>query len=129
MADSYGNIRIVDTINNNDDENESYSLTTALLARHPEINALYFTAGGVYGGCKAVMDAGRHKDMTIITYDIVNTTREYIEKGLIAATICQQPFIQGSKPLAILFTYLTTGELPTSENDYVNIDIRIKENL
>lgn len=129
MADSYGNIRIVDTINNNDDENESYSLTTALLARHPEINALYFTAGGVYGGCKAVMDAGRHKDMTIITYDMVNTTREYIEKGLIAATICQQPFIQGSKPLAILFTYLTTGELPTSENDYVNIDIRIKENL
>ena len=80
VADSYGNIRIVDTINNNDDENESYSLTTALLARHPEINALYFTAGGVYGGCKAVMDAGRHKDMTIITYDMVNTTREYIEK-------------------------------------------------
>lgn len=129
VADSYGNIRIVDTINNNDDENESYSLTTALLARHPEINALYFTAGGVYGGCKAVMDAGRHKDMTIITYDMVNTTREYIEKGLIAATICQQPFIQGSKPLAILFTYLTTGELPTPENNYVNIDIRIKENL
>lgn len=126
---SYGDIRIVDTINNNDDENESYLLTTALLARHPEINALYFTAGGVCGGCRAVTDAGRGEGMTIITYDMVNTTKEFIEKGLIAATICQQPFIQGSKPLAILFTYLTTGDLPTVENDYVNIDIRIKENL
>lgn len=129
VAASYGNIHIVDIINNNDDENESYRLTTTLLANHPEINALYFTAGGVYGGCKAVTDAGRHKDTTIITYDMVNTTKEFIEKGLIAATICQQPFIQGSKPLAILFTYLTTGEFPAVENDYVDIDIRIKENL
>lgn len=126
---SCDNIRIVDTVNNNDDETESYNLTTALLARHPEINALYFTAGGVYGGCRAVTDAGRHTDITVITYDMVDTTREYIEKGLIAATICQQPFLQGYKPLEILFTYLTTGELPAIENNYVDIDVRIKENL
>ena len=126
---SYDNIRIVGTVNNNDDEKESYRLTTALLNSHPEINALYFTAGGVYGGCRAVMDNNRYDNITIITYDMVNTTREYIEKGLISATICQQPFLQGSKPLTILFTYLTTGELPAVENDYVDIDIRIKENL
>lgn len=126
---AYGNIRIVDTVNNNDDEKESYRLTTALLGSHPEINALYFTAGGVYGGCRAIMDSSRYDNITVITYDMVNTTREYIEKGLISATICQQPFLQGSKPLTILFTYLTTGELPAVENDYVDIDIRIKENL
>lgn len=126
---AYGNISIVDTVNNNDNESESYALTAALLARHPEINALYFTAGGVYGGCRAVTDAGRQDEITVITNDIVDTTKEYIEKGLIAATICQQPFLQGSKPLAILFTYLTTGELPAVCNDYVDIDIRIKENL
>ena len=123
------NIHIADIVNNNDDETESYDLTTALLINHPEVNALYFTAGGVYGGCRAVTDAERHTDMTVITYDMVNTTREYIEKGLIAATICQQPFLQGYKPLEILFTYLTTGEFPAAENNYVDIDVRIKENL
>ncbi len=122
-------IRIVDTVNTYDDEEESYQLTTALLERHPEINALYFTAGGVYGGCRAVINNARHENITIITYDLVSTTREYIEKGLISATICQQPFLQGSKPLSILFAYLTTGDLPAVENDYVDIDIRIKENL
>ena len=115
-------------MNTYDDEEESYQLTTALLERHPEINALYFTAGGVYGG-RAVINNTRHENITIITYDLVSTTREYIEKGLISATICQQPFLQGSKPLSILFAYLTTGELPAVENDYVDIDIRIKENL
>lgn len=122
-------IRIVDIVNHNDDEEESYRLTSSLLNEHPEINALYFTAGGVYGGCRAVTDTERHADMTVITYDVVSTTREYIEKGLIAATICQQPFLQGYKPLEILFAYLTAGELPAVENDYVDIDIRIKENL
>lgn len=126
---SCDNIRIIDTVNNNDDETESYDLTTELLTRYPEINALYFTAGGVYGGCRAVTDAGRHTHMTVITYDMVNTTREYIKKGLIAATICQQPFLQGYKPLEILFAHLTTGELPAVENNYVDIDVRIKENL
>lgn len=123
------NIHIADIVNNNDDETESYDLTTALLNNHPEVNALYFTAGGVYGGCRAVTDAGRQTDMTVITYDMVNTTKEYIEKGLIAATICQQPFLQGYKPLEILFAYLTTGEFPAVENNYVDIDVRIKENL
>ena len=126
---SCDNIHIADIVNNNDDETESYDLTTALLNNHPEVNALYFTAGGVYGGCRAVTDARRHTDMTVITYDMVNTTREYIEKGLIAATICQQPFLQGYRPLEILFAYLTTGEFPAVENNYVDIDVRIKENL
>ena len=75
------------------------------------------------------MDAGRDRDITVITYDMVDTTREFVENGLIAATICQQPFLQGSKPLSLLYTYLTTGEQPAVENDYVAIDIRIKENL
>lgn len=129
IISAYSNIRIVDTVTNNDDEVESYERTTGLLARHPEINALYFSAGGVYGGCRAVIAAGRDADMTIITNDMVATTRDLMEKGLIAATICQQPFLQGYNPLSILFTYLTTGELPPAENNYVDVEIRIRENL
>ncbi len=129
IIDSYDNIKISDTITNNDDEAESCERTRRLLAQHPEINALYFSAGGLYGGCQAVMSAGRDRNMTIISNDIVAATKEYMEKGLIAATICQQPFIQGYKPLTILFAYLTTGELPVLEYNYVDVDIRIKENL
>lgn len=126
---SYPNIRIVDIVNNNDDDKVSCELTKKLLRDHPEINAFYFTAGGVYGGCRAIESSAQKSDMTVITNDIVPTTREYMQKGLIAATICQQPFQQGSQPLALLFTYLTTGEMPASENNYVDVDIRIRENL
>lgn len=126
---SHSNIHIVETVNNNDDDRVSRRLTEKLLADHPEINALYFTAGGVYGGCQAVEDSGKKSDITVITNDLVPTTREYMEKGLIAATICQQPFQQGVLPLTILFACLTTGEMPSVENNYVDVDIRIRENL
>lgn len=126
---SHPNIRIVDTVNNNDDDQVSFELTKKLLSDHPEINAFYFTAGGVYGGCKAIEASARANDTVVITNDLVPTTREYMEKGLIAATICQQPFQQGSLPLTILFACLATGETPASENNYVDVDIRIRENL
>lgn len=125
----YPNIRIVDTVNNNDDDHVSFTLTKKLLEDHPEINAFYFTAGGVYGGCQAIEQSAPKNDITVIANDIVPTTREYMQKGLVAATICQQPFQQGFQPLSLLFAYLTTGEMPASENNYVDVDIRIRENL
>lgn len=129
VNNQYTNIKIVETIENNDDDIESFEKTTDLLKRHPKINALFFAAGGVYGGCRAVLSAGLAGKLRIITFDKVPTTKALIEEGVIAATICQQPRLQGEKPLDILFSYLSTGELPAKEYHYVAVDIRIKENL
>ncbi len=122
-------IQIVDIVEVHDDEIESYEKTAALLTEHPEINALYFAAGGVYGGCRAVTVNNAQNRIRIVAYDKVPTTRELVKNGVIAATICQQPRIQGSKPLSLLFAYLTTGELPEKEYNYVAVDIRIRENI
>ena len=127
---SYPNIDIVATITNDDDDFVSYDRTTQLLKEHPEINALFFAAAGVYGGCRAALAMrGQKKDMTIITFDKVATTKEMVAKDVISATICQEPLVQGSKPLDILFSYLATGDLPKSEYNYTAVDIRIKENM
>lgn len=122
-------IHIAEIVEVHDDEFESYEKTTALLKAHPEINALYFAAGGVYGGCRSVTALGLQDKIRIVAYDKVPTTRELVKQGIIAAVICQQPKLQGSKPLSLLFTYLTTGELPEKEHNYVAVDIRIKENI
>lgn len=120
---------MVQIIENHDDEIESYEQTTKLLQEHPEINALFFAAGGVYGGCRAVSSLGLEGKISIVAYDMVPTTKELMEKGIISATICQQPQLQGSKPLAILLDYLTSGKTPEKELNYVAIDIRIRENM
>lgn len=122
-------IRITDIVEVHDDEIESYEKTMQLLKNHPEINALYFVAGGVYGGCRSVTALGLQDRIRIVAYDKVPTTKELVRQGTIAAVICQQPKLQGSLPLSMLFTYLSTGELPEKEHNYVAVDIRIKENI
>lgn len=124
---SYPRIQITDIAEIHDDEFESYALTRDLLDTHPKIDALFFAAAGVYGGCKAVMESGRHPK--IITFDEVPTTLEMLHKGVISATISQQPHRQGSRSLDLLFEYITSGTLPEQELHYVEHSIRIKENL
>ena len=44
--------------------------------------------------------------MIIFIRNKFNALVKYMEKGLVAATICQQPFLQDYKPLEILFASL-----------------------
>lgn len=127
--DDYPNLHVVDFCENNDDDFISYEKTTKMLNEHPEINALFFAASGTYGGCKAVIASGRQNDIKIVTFDNIDSNVEMIKKGVIAATICQQPKRQGLIPLEILFDYLTTGNLPKKEYYYTTAEIRIKENI
>ncbi|MDO4285582.1 MAG: LacI family DNA-binding transcriptional regulator [Eubacteriales bacterium] len=125
----YPQIQIAAVADNHDDDIESYNITMELLQKHPEINALYFAAAGVYGGCRALLACGRQEQTRVIAHDSVSTTVLMIQRGVISATICQQPEEQGRLPLELLFTYLTTGERPSQERHYVTSDIRIRENL
>ena len=61
--------------------------------------------------------------------DKIPATKELMEQHIISAVICQQPAIQGSKPIQLLFDYLTAGEAPDREFYYTAVDIRILENL
>ena len=95
LETSYPRIQITEILENHDDEFESYALTRELLDKNSKIDALFFAAAGVHGGCKAVLESGRHPK--IITFDEVPTTVEMLKQGVISATISQQPYRQGSQ--------------------------------
>ena len=125
LSDTYPNIHVNCILENHDDEIESYTVTKQLLAEHPDTDALFFTAAGIYGGCKAISELRPR----IITFDEVPTTLELIKKGTVLATISQQPYRQGYRSLDILSEYLTSGILPENELQYVDHSIIIRENL
>lgn len=122
-------IHIVSVVETQDDEIESYEQTVRLLQEHPEINALFFAAGGVYGGCRAITSLGLSHKLCVIAFDKADTTEHFLQEGVLSAVICQQPRTQGKKPLELLFAYLTAGELPEKEYNYTAVDIRILENI
>lgn len=123
------NIEVISIHENSDEDFESFAVTKALLAQHPDITALFLASGGVYGACRAVESMASGNAPLIICYDCTQETRVMIEKGVISAAICQQPERQGSKPLDLLFNYIAMGAKPEKENYYTEIDIVIRENL
>ena len=83
----------------------------------------------VYGACRAVKSLNLDKKLKIISFDSVPTTKLLIEDGTIDATITQQPHVQGSKPLSILYDYLVLNISPKNEKYYTNHEIKIRENI
>lgn len=122
-------IRIIKTVENLDEDFESFSVTRDLLLEHPEIDVLFLTGAGVYGACRAVESLRLRTPPRIICYDCTQQTREMLEKNVILASICQQPEIQGSKPLDILFNSVALGMPPEEEYNFTKIEIVIRECL
>lgn len=129
IEEVYPGIRIVGTEINNDDDLDSYAVTRYLLEKHSDIDALFLAAAGVVGACRAVDDLGKTGQLQIISYDTTPTTCELVHQGAIIATIAQQPFTQGAKPLDILLDYLGMDLRPDKEFFYTKIEIKIRENL
>ncbi len=123
----YPRIHVTEILENHDDEFKSYTLTGRLLRRHPDIDALFFAAAGVHGGCRAVEESECRPK--IITFDEVPTTLKMLKKGIISATISQQPCRQGSRSLDLLFEYLTSGTVPEKEHYFVEHSIMIRETM
>lgn len=124
----YPNLTVVATLENKDDEVESYIQTKQLLETHPELNAIFFVAGGVYGGCRAILEKNR-TDLCAICFDLPEKTKEMIQNGLISAAICQEPITQGAKSVELMYHYLSKRTLPEKEYYYLDLNIKILENI
>lgn len=110
-----------------DDDKNAYELVSHMLTEHPELNAFYFTAAGVYGGCRAIQEFTSGRNIKVITFDEVPSTVEMIQKGIITATICQEPYWQGSRSLELMFSYLSDKNTDIKDTYYAELSVKIKE--
>lgn len=125
---NYKNLEIIAVLENNDDDNKSYEITKNFINNHKEIKALFFAGAGVAGGTSAIKDANL-KDIYVITFDTLSSTINMLEKGIITATIDQQPFMQGYKSIEVAIDYLIHHISPKKELNYLKSNIIIKENI
>lgn len=128
IKDKYANISIVDILENQDDDEIAYQLTTEALQKHPGLDAIYLTAAGVAGTCRALEEKSAGRTSKIICFDQTRSTEPYLRSGLITAAIGQEPFQQGYLPVKILFDYLLDGTKPQSLVHTRN-EITIREHL
>lgn len=122
-------IKIASVATNNDNDNDSYTITQNMLKKHRDIDALYLAAAGVQGVCRAVEELQLLGKIKIVSTDTTPEVKHFLASGAICASIGQQPYIQGTKPLDILLDLLGMGIEPDKEFYYTSTEIYIAENI
>lgn len=112
------------------DQFDFFMKVKEMLQNNPQIDVLYVVNPGDYTICQAIRRASENHEIKIITNDLVlESQREMVKQGEIAATICQEPEKQGAKPLEILFNYLALGKQPESDWYQTELSVRIRQNV
>lgn len=100
-----------------------------LLARHPGLRALYLVNMGDLSVCRAARAAAGDRPVAIIANDLIPEQREMLRDGTLSATVSQQPEVQGSVPLQILYDLLVLGIRPSSQLHLTQLHIHISQNV
>ena len=122
-------IALIDRAPALDDPQQAYNATRAMLDTHPEIDAMFVVAAGVYDVCRGIIDSGREHDIRVVAYDDVPSTREMVRRGLVRAVVCQQPFDQGYRAVREAFDMLLSGQMHEDRRLIMENQIKINENI
>lgn len=118
----YSDIKIVDVIENNDDNEMAYLAMKAALNRNGDIDFVCITAGGVQGTLKAIEEDGRK--IKVCSFDDIPATKEAMKNGKILATICQQPYEQGYNAVKSIFDKVI-AKTHVEERQYSELSIKV----
>ncbi len=129
LAAEYPDIEIVGEVENTDQGDIAYTQAQDFMTANPDLSGIYVTAGGPFGAAAAVEDAGKTGEVAVISFDFVDETMEYVEKGVIYATIGQNPFAQGHDPAVRLFNYIVGGVVPECARMVTDASVVTQENI
>jgi ribose transport system substrate-binding protein len=121
-------IQIVGAVECQDNPDIAYTQAQDFMTAHPDLGAIYVTAGGNHGAAKAVFDAGKTGKVKMITYNFFDEIMEYVVKGTVSVTLGQDPYAQGHDPAVRLFNYLVTGQYPECGRYLTKVDQVTSEN-
>lgn len=103
-------IHIIDEFEENTEPELIYKKAIDCMKNHSDLDAIYVTTGMQASVAKAIEDCGRKGQVVTVGFDDNQEIFTYIKKGIIYATITQDPFGQGHDPVIWLYNHLVTGE-------------------
>src|ERR1022692_187110 len=100
--------KIVKVIEGREDEDESFQKTFDLLGRFPALAGLYVNTVNCLPVCRALGARGLAGKIKLITTDLFAEMSPYFQKGIITASIYQQPHRQGQTAVRLMADNLTS---------------------
>ena len=92
-----------------DDEELAYSETLRVLSQYPDLGAIYVNSFNSRNVLRAVCERGLAGRLTIVTSDVYQELRGFIQNGTVVATIFQNQYQQGRQGLRLLYQTIAEG--------------------
>ena len=105
-------VTVVGRVENQDKADLAYQQAKDFMTANPDLAGLIAIAGSPFGAARAVEEAHAAGKVHLVTFDAVDETLDYVDKGVIDASIGQDPYAQGHDPVIRLYNYLVAGQLP-----------------
>jgi ABC-type sugar transport system substrate-binding protein len=122
-------VQIVGRVENSDKGDVAYTQAKDFMTANPDLAGVYVTAGGPFGAAKAIDEEGKAGVIHMVSFDFVDETMQYVQKGVIDATIGQDPFAQGHDPAIRLYNMIVGGEMPEFGRLVTRADVVTKDNI
>jgi LacI family transcriptional regulator len=103
---------VVRVFENEEDENLAYESTFRALREVPNLRGIYVATANSPAVCRALEEAGRAGSVAVVTTDLFGEMVPYLSKGVIQATLFQNPYRQGFEAVIVLFRFLVEGVVP-----------------
>ena len=100
---------VVAIYENQEDPNIAYYATDKLLREYPDIDGIYISSVNSETVCKKIVESGVQGRVKIVASDIFGVLNGYLGKGVIQATIFQNPFRQGRLAFRYLYEHIAEG--------------------
>ncbi len=123
LHEKYPEIEIVDVV----EVPDRAALPASLLRKYPRLAGIYST-GPATGAAASLVDAGLGGRFPLICHDLTEEVMQYVAKGVISATVGQDPYGQGHDVAIHLFNSLAAGWRPPQPRLLTAMDLVTKEN-
>lgn len=120
--------KTIAVIEAHESEQESYQKTCDLLAEQKELRGIYVNTVNSLPVCRALQRHKLSRKVKLITTDLFRQMVPYFDRGTIAASIYQHPYVQGQTAVRILADHLLNGAAIPKVH-YLNPAIVLRTNL
>jgi len=121
-------MEVVGVVEAHDSADETYAHAQNFMAANPELVGLYMTAGGPFGAGRAVEEAGKIGEISVVGFDVTEQHMPYVHNGSMVTIHQHEPW-QSHDNIVFLYNLLAAGDEPTCEVCYTPAEVVSQENV
>ncbi|OXM82925.1 LacI family DNA-binding transcriptional regulator [Paenibacillus rigui] len=109
-------------------QQEDYESLDTFIDYFRQVDGIYVSSAKLNVIARHVADANLSKPIALIGHDMTEEIYQYLRKGTVTATICQDPVNQGYLTVKSMFDYLVSGEKVNEKENITKLELATKEN-